>query len=320
MKPLSGILVVVVLAGTCHAQVLHDTFEIDGPLAGSSPLVGGTWMSSGGSGTLMKTGGVIVLDPAHTQKVESQFTSFSAGTQFVGLDIEVTSAPSTPWMMPVNFRGINASGGDQVGRVFVSQGSTQNTCVVGIENDKDNPVWWPSELVVGIGYRLVLGFTENGLLDCTRLWVNPSSTNDPSIAEVPEDVTGSVFGLRVNGFNNSDGALEMDNLIVTEDFEVAADFTPEPFPVPFVEIFHAAASNIAPTQIVVLVRDTLEGYYYRLFKNKELLLPQELWEDSGGQDGHGGIISWSIDHPTHPMNRFYRVEASPITNALLSIP
>jgi hypothetical protein len=214
--------------------LLLESFDRVGSLADSQPAVGNVWTAiPGGSGVLSKVSGTLRISSAVSQEVQTTFAAISAGSVYAGFDLKVISAPTTPWLLPLTFRGQNTSGGNMVGRVFVNTGTSAGTFRIGIDNDKEASVWWTTELNAGASYRIVLGFRENGSADVTTLWVNPASETDPSISEVPENVTGEIYGLRVNAYHGIDGALEIDDLIVTSDFKDAATVSrPSPAPTP----------------------------------------------------------------------------------------
>lgn len=227
MRQLARILCFSFVVHSVHGHILVDNFNTGGALAGSTPQTGNAWQSSGGSGTLSKQNGFLTIDSSVSQKVESLFPAFSSGTIYAGLTFEITTAPVTSWIFPFTFRGLNASGGDQVGRVFITKGSSATSYKIGIDNNMDNPVWWPVELQQGDEHRIVLGFTENGSLDFTRFWLDPTSAGSAFIAEPAENLTAEVFGFRFNAFNNTIGDLTVDDLIITTDFFAAAAI-PEP--------------------------------------------------------------------------------------------
>lgn len=213
------------IVSTGFSEILRDNFDTPGLLVGSSPQIGSPWQSAGGSGTLVKSDGSLEIDPAVSQKVESLFTPVSNGTIYAAFSFQITSALTKPWILPLTFRGTNLSGGDQVGRIFIST-APSGGFRIGIENNMDNPTWWPESLQQGVEYLAVLAFTENGASDFTTLWLNPTSAASPSIFEPLENITNEIFGIRLNSLNNSNGGgLAIDDLVVTRDY-----FAPVPEP------------------------------------------------------------------------------------------
>ncbi len=243
MKQISAAVALSAIGGLHAAPLISENFNAAGILAGSSPSIGAVWQAVDGSGSLQKSSGTLRIEPGISQEVESLFPDVSAGTVYAGLNVQVTSAPASPWILPVTFRGKNVSGGDQVGRLYISTGTSAGHYRVGIENNLDQPVWWPTELSVSASYRLVLGFTENGVEDVTVLWVDPATESDSSISETPENITDAIFGLRLNAYIGSSGAMRIDNLVVTRDFLEAA--APKRFAPPVPATDNAVSQRIA---------------------------------------------------------------------------
>ena len=215
--------VLLSIVSTGFSEIIRDTFDTPGPLAGSTPQVGNIWQTNGGSGNLIKSGGSLELAAGVSEEVESFFAPVSNGTIYAAFNFRITTALTKPWVFPFTFRGITFSGGDQVGRIFIS--TTAGGFRIGVENNMDNPTWWSTPLEQGVEYLAVLAFTENGASDYTTLWLNPTSALSPSISEPLENITDEVFGIRLNSLNNSNGGIAIDNLVVTRDYFAAV---PEP--------------------------------------------------------------------------------------------
>jgi len=215
------------------AQILYDHFDDDGPLVGSTPAIGNPWEVSTGERPIMKANGVITLSPTIDQELESKITPFSRGTIYAGVTIQATEPIVRSWIIAMSFKGPNVSGGDQVGRLFVDESPTSETFRLGVDNDKDNPMWWPEELELNQTYRVVLGFKEDGEKDVTTLWVNPQSESDPSVSDEVEEVTTEIYGFCLNNINRSGGTITLDNLIVDKVFDQVLKDAKQP---PAVEI------------------------------------------------------------------------------------
>jgi hypothetical protein len=203
------------------AQLIRDDFSTDGSLTGSVPDIGSAWTTiSGTPAQLQVISGRVRLTSAGDEDVQSTFAAQSGITLFAGFTLNYSVPPSSSGSLTLSFR--SAEG--YIGRIFLGQ-STANTFRIGIDNNLDNPVYWPSPLNISTDYRIVLGFTENGSSDRTTLWVSPTAINDPSVSEPTEAVTTAVtgFSFRQGGFS---GDLAVDDLYVGTDFSAAT--VPEP--------------------------------------------------------------------------------------------
>ena len=89
------------------------------------------------------------------------------------------------------------SGPVTVGRLFVTPTGDSETFNIGVENNLDNPLIWTSALSVGANYRAVVGFTEDGTSDLTRLWIDPVTIDSDSVADTAETVASSIDGIRL---------------------------------------------------------------------------------------------------------------------------
>ncbi|MDQ8209793.1 PEP-CTERM sorting domain-containing protein [Coraliomargarita sp. SDUM461003] len=168
--------------------LLQDDFNTNGSLNGQSPDVGSSWTVSGTNLTV--SGGALQL-PSIDGEASSSFANESNTTIYAGLSFTVTQSPSMSGSFFFSFQ----SGPMTVGRLFITSTGSSSTFDIGIENNLDNPVDWTSSLNVGQQYRAVVGFTEDGANDISRLWINPVTIGSASVADTAETVTASIDGI-----------------------------------------------------------------------------------------------------------------------------
>jgi len=199
---------------------LQDDFSMDGTLNGQFPDVGSPWVVSGAN---LSTSGSALKLPNIDGEASSSFASQSNVTLFAGISFSVTQSPSMSGSFFFSF----LSGPMTVGRLFVTSTGSSGTFNIGVENNLDNPVSWTSALTVGVTYRAVVGFTEDGGSDVSRLWVNPVTINSSSIADASETVVSSIDGIRLRSsdpFPSSSTGTEIwiNKIYVGDSFEAAA--------------------------------------------------------------------------------------------------
>ncbi len=263
--------------GTAGSQIVEDDFSQDGFLAGSVADVGGAWKSDGGLVSLLVSDGALVMSEGVTEEVTLEFPARRGTTIYLGANIVVTRAPSRPWILPFSFTGDNAHGGGFVGRAFFTTGGV-GAFRAGVDNNSDAPVWSPMQLLVGQPYRIVLGFTESGDADVTRLWVDPATADAAPVAEeVPESITDEVFGILLNA-TNTDATVLLRRLNVTTDFMAAAlgpKADDEEVTAPRVA-FNKERRRIVTRKRRARVRGTAEGFHrirvvkYRVLPSRRL--------------------------------------------------
>lgn len=223
-------IVLLLLALASHssllgATLLQDDFNMNGNLNGQSPDVGSPWSVSGTN--LSVSGGALEL-PSIDGEASSSFASQSNTTLYAGLSFTVTQSPSMAGSFFFSF----LSGPMTIGRLFVTSTGNSGTFDIGIENNLDNPVDWTSSLNVGQQYRAVVGFTENGANDISRLWINPLTISSASVADDAETITASLGGIRLHSNDpfpsGSTGTELLVNEIYVGDSFTDAAAVPEP--------------------------------------------------------------------------------------------
>lgn len=205
--------------------LLQDDFNINGSLSGQSPDAGSSWTVSGTN--LTASGGALQL-PSIDGEASSSFANESNTTIYAGLSFMVTQSPSMSGSFFFSF----LSGPMTVGRLFITSTGSSSTFDIGIENNLDNPVDWTSSLNVGQQYRAVVGFTEDGANDISRLWINPVTIGSASVADTAETVTASIDGIRLRSsdpfpLGSTGTELTLNEIYVGDSF-TAASTVPEP--------------------------------------------------------------------------------------------
>lgn len=245
---------------------LFDDFNTPGVLAGSRPVLGGTWQARDAGAALTRRAGWLPIARGSAAALSS-FAAVSGRQLYMGMALRVTMAPTSPWIIPVALAGDNPSAGDRVGRLFVSTAPGSGGFRLGVDNDEDHPTWWPVTLQPGQTYIVVVGYLENGAVDQTRLWVNPGSPASVSVAEPAEAVSTFVDGVELNVVAVS-GAVELDWLVVTDQFAVAAGAQFPRAPAAQVQVKGAAtrrtSAKSVPVRGTVTSRLALQAVEYRV--------------------------------------------------------
>lgn len=224
-------------SGIFADTLLQDDFGADGTLNGQFPDIGSPWAVSGTN--LSVSEGSLFL-PNSDGAASSSFPSQSNGTLFAGISFAVTQSPSMSGSFFFSF----LSGPMTVGRLFVTSTGDSETFNIGVENNLDNPVAWTSALSVGVNYRAVVGFTEDGTSDLTRLWIDPVTIDSDSVADTAETVASSIDGIRLRSSDpfpswSTGSEILINEIYVGDSFGAAA--VPESNTYPFLMGFFVTA-------------------------------------------------------------------------------
>jgi hypothetical protein len=242
---------------------IADDFSSASALTGSTPDSGlGVWQNSTGtSGAISTTGGSAKLLTSSNESTQLNFASsdLTTGTYYLGFDFSVSATGTINTNDTIQsiagFRIGTASSGSIVASfgVFRPSGNAQsfsgspNTTtsqfVAGIftgtslNATTDSLTEWAAPLSRGTTYRAVLGLN----LDTDRLdlWINPISVTSTYI-ELP-GLTANARAVFLRAGNSSTGDIDLDNLIVSQNFSTAAAI-PEPATFTFCTALAAAAS------------------------------------------------------------------------------
>ncbi len=209
------------------AQVVYDRFETPGRLAGQTPMLGGVWTSVAGE-TYLLTQDVgpysgVATGPGVDEIVDSSFSPIVGKVVYVGFHLQLDSIPTSGVSAPVALTGLNVSERMVVARVVIAPGSEPGRARVGIDNGSGISTFWTQEIAPGEAVRVVVGFSENGTSDVSKLWINPVGISSDSIETSAAALVGEISGVRINAGNSSNGWLRVDNLVVTEVFDMAAN-------------------------------------------------------------------------------------------------
>jgi len=240
----SGLSFLVLAASCAFAQpLIQDDFNRQGSLAGSNPNIGTTW-----TGDALPVDNAVHLG-AQESEAATRFTSVKGATLYAGFDFTVNTISALS-SFPFSFLDDTITPrSTSIGRVFVSSRDANQSFVVGIENNLDNPIYWPDRYTVGTTLRVVVGLTEDALMDQARLWINPVSIDSPSVADITQSFITQINGVIIRSTNSGfPSAALLDNLYVGRDFNAAA--IPEP------NVLGAVFSGIA-LSIVLLQRRRL---------------------------------------------------------------
>lgn len=243
---------ILVFCGAAQAQFtpIVDDFSTAGNLTGSTPDSGvGNWTTISGSAALVVSSGTLSLIAGAGEASQLNFSSsdVTAGTLYLGFDFLINSqsiSTTTSASAIAGFRaGTPASGSYSLGfstfrptsaaqtantlpntttsqfAVGIFSGSTANIATIGTISG------WNGALDMGTRYRAVIGFNLTG--DTASLWISPTSSGSTSItlSGIPASARGAF--LRQGAATH--GAVTIDNLDVTTDFDTAAAIAiPEP--------------------------------------------------------------------------------------------
>lgn len=215
--------VLLAVAGTASGglfaeTLVFDAFQKDGPLNNRLPLVGNAWKATGVPLSAEKSA---LRLSAVDGEVSTRFAEQSQATVYAGFSFVVTQSPEFSGTFFFSFLGQ-----DWVGRLFLSAAENPSTYRLGIENDQDNPIYWPAPLEVGTRYRAVVAFVENGPQDASVLWLDPEDEASPSVADGLEDVSPMIDGIVFRGDEPyrtyRPAVVEIENVTVATDFSTVA--------------------------------------------------------------------------------------------------
>lgn len=228
---------------------IADDFSSASALTGSTPDSGlGVWQNSTGtSGAISATGGSAKLLTSNNESAQLNFASsdLSTGTYYLGFDFSVSATgtinPNDTIQSIAGFRIGTASSGSIVASfgVFRPSGNAQTfseapstttgQVVAGIftgaslNATTDSLTEWATPLSRGTTYHAVLGLNLDS--DLLRLWINPTSVTSTYIELTGLTTNARAIFLRA-GYSST-GDIDLDNLIVNQDFATAAAI-PEP--------------------------------------------------------------------------------------------
>lgn len=198
------------------APLIQDDFDRSGSLAGSSPEAGSVW-----TGDALPVDGSVFLGVQNGEAV-TRFASVRQATLYAGFDLTINNISALQGRFPFALMDDDS----MIARVFLRSADANQSYRLGIENNLDNAIFWPESFPVGTTLRVVVGLTENGSLDETRMWINPVSLDSPYVSDAIQPfltkVNGVVIRSTTSGFQ---GAGALDDLYVGSDFATAI---PEP--------------------------------------------------------------------------------------------
>lgn len=227
-----------------------DTFSSGSALTGRAPdsgLGGATWTNISGTTGLTVSGGTLSIAAAAGEASQLNFSAsnVASGTYYMGFDFTVSSSgtisTSDTIQAIAGFRSGTAGSGSYAlsfgdfrpstnAQTFSGAPSTTTSQVdVGIFTGSSLNATtsaltaWSSPLSRGTTYRVVLGIDASN--NTGTLWINPASSGSTSIT-----ITGITLdprGVYLREGASSHGAITIDNLSFTSDFNTAAAI-PEP--------------------------------------------------------------------------------------------
>ncbi len=249
-------------SGFAQVTPIVENFATTGALSGSTPGSGvGSWATISGSGGLGVSGGTLAIAGSSGQSAQLNFSNanVSTGVVYLGFDYSVsaggTLSTSDTISGVVGFRsGTNTSGSYALSfgtfRPSASASSTSglaanatNQVTAGIftgssQNASTTALTaWSSALTRGDTYRVVVGLDTSS--NTATLWINPTATTSTSV--VLSGVSLDPRGVFVREGSSSHGAITLDRLFASENFEVAAGLTAVPEPSTYAAIGGAVA-------------------------------------------------------------------------------
>lgn len=159
--PATAFLLFLILAVPAVGDLVVDDFDReDGILVGSLLETGAAWETFQAGSEVQINSGAVLIDGGASEEVGVSFLKSSGKEVFYAYDLMVSRPPNKPWIFTSAFKGGYGGFTGSVGRIFVSSSPASGHFSIGVENDKDNPVWWPEDLLQGSTYRVVVGFFE----------------------------------------------------------------------------------------------------------------------------------------------------------------
>ncbi len=241
---------------------IADDFSSISTLTGSTPDSGlSAWQNSTGtSGAIGTSGGSAKLLTTSNESTQLNFASsdLTTGTYYLGFDFSVSAtgsiSPNDTIQSIAGFRIGTASSGSIVASFGVfrpsgnaqtfsgSPSTTTSQFVVGIFTGaslnaaSSSLTEWAVPLSRGTTFRAVLGLNLDS--DRLGLWINPISVTSTYVELTGLTTNARAIFLRAG--NASTGDIDLDNLIVSQDFSAAA--IPEPATFAFITALATAAS------------------------------------------------------------------------------
>lgn len=272
MKFVSALICFALLLGNSvrGAMLLEETFTYtNGAL---TVVSGGAWAShSGVAEQVDVANGAARLTSAETEDVNrllaGQPFSPSGGTHvfYARFTLRATSLPGNSGAWFAAFK--DGSSGFRA-RAFVLAGDAPpGHFRLGLSTANNNNATVTNGTALPLDHAVTVVVRLANTNSAARLWVNPSSEADPSIAtaEAASQFTVAAFALRQN---TGMGALELDDLVVGTSFEEVAGGTVAPF------ITQSPASQMLPrgTNVTFTAAATGTGplAYQWLFNNQAL--------------------------------------------------
>jgi hypothetical protein len=214
------VVLIIACASGPAAIVLRDSFDYpDGALTNVSL---GKWSThSGTAGEINVTAGQVELTKLETENVNAvldgaPYSESSGAVLYAKFTVFITALPSSSGGYFAHF---NASSSRR-GRVFVNtEGAASGRFRFGVGNGSSSPSTnWPADLNLNQPYTVVVKYTVD--LAETKLWVNPTNENSPSITAVDVATVNEVgaFSWRQT---SGIGAMTVDDLVVGTTFDEA---------------------------------------------------------------------------------------------------
>jgi hypothetical protein len=217
------ILLTDLLCKSYSTTFLQDSFLNDGSLNGKTPLIGQIWTNSAGTLNEMQViGSKVRLVGGNSEDVHSLFPWGGGGSLFIGFTVHASNAPNAGTS---DYIGSFRSGGFFNGRIFYLRpnGSPPDTFRIGIAtNGNTANIEWPNDLPINTDFRVVVRITENSTNDHVTLWIDPTNIADPSVTTETNSFFSTVSGFILRQGNNLTGQLDIDDIIVTDNFMEAA--------------------------------------------------------------------------------------------------
>jgi hypothetical protein len=256
---------------------IADDFSSTSALTGTTPDSGlGIWQNSTGtSGAINTSGGSAKLLTSSDESTQLNFagSDLSSGTYYLGFDFLVSATGSINTNATIQsiagFRSGTAMSGSIVASFGVfrpsaaarsfsgSPETSTSQFVVGIftgaslNATEDSLTEWSAPLSRGSTYRAVLGL--NLETDRLGLWINPTSLTSTYIELT--GLTSDARAIFLRAGNSSTGDVDLDNLIVSQDFYTAAAI-PEPASFAFITALASAATLVFRRRNAASLRTT----------------------------------------------------------------
>lgn len=217
------------MAGAASAMPLaSDDFSYADGLI--TTVSGGTWTAqSTGTGINSVVDEAYFIDDDKSGDVHIKFSQVNSGLLYAGFDLTVDSVdqPSSNLSDQPFFAHFAQNNGSTNihGGVFLLPGSQAGKFKLGLNGFPtvaSNVLAFSGEFDTGTTYRLILEVDHDA--NTTRLFVDATSTSDPSLSESFGGISFSdAFTFR--GWDADDGDKTVDNLLIATTF---AEVVPEP--------------------------------------------------------------------------------------------